>query len=46
VKLYDIHRYTGRISRRVEEEEEELYLGISDSIGLIDPIFRGAGGVD
>ena len=21
-------------------------LGISDSIGLIDPIFRGAGGVD
>ena len=22
------------------------FLGLSDSIGLIDPIFRGAGGVD
>ena len=31
------------------QEEESRYaadLGLSDSIGLIDPIFRGAGGVD
>ena len=29
-----------------EDAETRSALGLSDSIGLIDPIFRGAGGVD